>query len=350
MHAGGTCKLCDTTDGVLDLLARNHHEVGELIDDDDDLRQLLRLLILRNLRIIPHGHDLLVVALEITGAALGELLIAIRHLGDRPVQRGGCLLRIGYDRNQQVRDAVVDGELHDLRIDHDHADILRLILEEEGHDQGVDADRLTGAGGTRDEQMRHLRDVGDDGLARDVLTDTERELRLRPLELGTAEHIPEINGRTVLVRHLDADRRLARNRCLDTDIRRSETHLDIVCERHDLRHLHTDLRLQLIARDGRTDGDIRNRDIDAEALQRLLEGQRVLADFLSRIEVLTCRLLQEAQRRDHVWLLRLLFLDDLLLYLRVIRIRRCIFLLLAIELGFDLLFDRLDIGIDHLTV
>ncbi len=198
--------------------------------------------------------------------------------------------------------------------------------------------------------MRHLRDVGDDGLARDVLTDTEGKLRLRSLELGTAEHIPEINGRTVLVRHLDADRRLARDRRLDTDIRRSETHLDIVCERHDLRHLHTDLRLQLIARDGRADGDVRNRDIDAEALQRFLERQRVLADLLSRIEVLTSRLLQEAERRDHVRLLWFLFLEDFLLYLRVIRIRRCIFLLLAIELGLDLLSDRLDIGVDHLTV
>ena len=332
MHTGGTCKLCDTADGILDLLARHHHEVGELIDDDDDLRQLLRLLILRDLRIIAHGHDFLVVALEITGAALSELLIAIRHLGDRPVQRGGCLLRIGHDRNQQVRDAVVDGELHDLRIDHDHADILRLILEEEGHDQGVDADRLTGAGGTRDEQMRHLRDVGDDGLAGDVLTDTERELRLRTLELAAAEHISEVDGRTVLVRHLDADGRLARDRCLDTDIRRGKTHLDIVCERHDLRHLHTDLRLQLIARDGRADRDVRDRDIDAKALQGFLEGQRVLANLLSRIEVLTCRLLQEAERRDHVRLLRLLFLEDLLLDLRIIRIRRCIFLLLTVEL------------------
>src|SRR6266480_2012491 len=38
MDAGGACLLGEPNDGILDVLALAHHEVGELVDDDDDVR------------------------------------------------------------------------------------------------------------------------------------------------------------------------------------------------------------------------------------------------------------------------------------------------------------------------
>ena len=40
MDTGGATKLRDSDDGGLDVLARNHHEVGELVDNDDQIGHL----------------------------------------------------------------------------------------------------------------------------------------------------------------------------------------------------------------------------------------------------------------------------------------------------------------------
>ena len=39
MDAGRRRLLRETLDQEFDLLARGHHQVGELVDDDDDLRE-----------------------------------------------------------------------------------------------------------------------------------------------------------------------------------------------------------------------------------------------------------------------------------------------------------------------
>ena len=44
VHACGTRLLRDAADRVLDFLRRDHHQIGKLVDDDDDLRQHLILL------------------------------------------------------------------------------------------------------------------------------------------------------------------------------------------------------------------------------------------------------------------------------------------------------------------
>ena len=39
MDADGARLLCEADDGVLDRLRRDHHQVGELVDHDEDVRQ-----------------------------------------------------------------------------------------------------------------------------------------------------------------------------------------------------------------------------------------------------------------------------------------------------------------------
>ena len=40
MNADRTSHLSQTRDRFLDLFAADHHQVGEFVDDDDDVRQL----------------------------------------------------------------------------------------------------------------------------------------------------------------------------------------------------------------------------------------------------------------------------------------------------------------------
>ena len=44
VDAGGARLLRQARDQLLDLLADHHHQVGQLVDDDDDVRQVLQRL------------------------------------------------------------------------------------------------------------------------------------------------------------------------------------------------------------------------------------------------------------------------------------------------------------------
>ena len=115
---------------------------------------------------------------DVAHAGLGENGVALLHLIDRPAQREQHLFRIGDDRDDEMRQRVVDLHLDDLRIDHDEAQILRREPVEDAGDDRVDADAFARAGGAGDEPVRHRGEIGDDRLAVDVLAERDRDFRL----------------------------------------------------------------------------------------------------------------------------------------------------------------------------
>ena len=134
VDAGGARLLRQARDQLLDLLADHHHQVGELVDDHHDQRQLLeRLRIFRRQRerigerlagLLGIAH-LLVVAGEVAHAERGHQLVAPLHLRHAPVERGCGLPHVGDHRRQQVRDALVHRQLQHLRVDQDQPHLLR---------------------------------------------------------------------------------------------------------------------------------------------------------------------------------------------------------------------------------
>ncbi len=89
------------------------------------------------------------------------------------------------------------------------------------------------------------------------------------LEFVGFQKIPERDAGLLAVRHLDADRGFARDRGFHVNARRGEIHFDVVGKRRDTGNLHADVRLDLVTRDRRAAGDIRDTDVDAESLQGL---------------------------------------------------------------------------------
>src|SRR5262249_59987798 len=81
---------------------RDHHQVGELVDDHDPVGQLF------------FGRDRAVVALDVADLLGLQRLVALVHLADDPAQPGGGLLRVGDDRREQVRDALVHRQFEPL--------------------------------------------------------------------------------------------------------------------------------------------------------------------------------------------------------------------------------------------
>ena len=288
MDAGGAGLLCEAADGVLDVVRRDHHKVGQLVDDDDDGRHLVL-------------GELRVVGLHIADVVLGKLRVALLHLLHRPVEHGGRLLGLRDDRDHEVRNAVVVGELDHLRVDEDELDLLWLRLEEDARDQRVDADRLTGARGTGDEQMRHLREVCEDGLAADVHAEADGQLRLRLEELLVLEDFAKLHPLELLVRHLDADGCLAGDR-LDAHGCRGEAQREVVGEIRDLADLNARRRLELVARDGRPVTGIDDLRLDMEVLERLLQDVSLVGNLHLERGIVLLRVLREDLRdlRQHV--------------------------------------------------
>ena len=117
VHACRTGFLCQTADRIFHFLGRGHHQVGKLVDNDYDLGHRLQ----RTVRLGSRG----VVVAQIADAVFGEQVIPPLHLLHCPVQRTGSLFRVGDHWDQQVGNALIDGEFDDLRVDQDQLDFFR---------------------------------------------------------------------------------------------------------------------------------------------------------------------------------------------------------------------------------
>ena len=91
VDADGARLLGQAHDRVLDVLALAHHQVGQLVDDDDDVGHAVRRIDAR-----------LVEGPDVARGGAGQAPVAALHLVDRPVQRGLGLLGLGDDRHEQV--------------------------------------------------------------------------------------------------------------------------------------------------------------------------------------------------------------------------------------------------------
>ena len=275
MNARCARQLRQAADRFLDLARGDHHQVGQLVDDDDDLAH--RLLI---------RADRVVVALDVAHAHRLKALVAVLHLHHGPRERRGSLLRVGDDRHQQVRDAVVHRQLDDLRVDQDQPDLPGGGAVDDRVDDRIDAHGLAGARRARDEHVRHLRHVRDDRRAGNALAQRHGRRGFLAHHLRALQHVAQGNRLDLLVRNLDADRRLAGDRRLDAHAVGGHVQRDVVHQVHDARNLHARGRLQLVARDGRAVRDVRQLRLHAEALQRREQLARARLNLRIQVRVL----------------------------------------------------------------
>ena len=240
-HRAG--QLRDARDQVLDLAGGHHHQVGQLVDDDDDVGQ----------RGQPQPGGALVEHDDVARAVRGEELVALLHLLHRPAQRRHRGVGLDHHRDQQVGDVGEVAELHPLGVDEDELQLRGGGLQEEAGEHCVDAHRLAAAGGAGDEQVGHAREVADDGVAAHVGAERHPEAAAHVAEGAAGHHVAQRHQLGRLVGDLDADRRLARDRRLDADRRRQrEGEVGLVAD--DLPHRHADRGLELVLGDRRAAG------------------------------------------------------------------------------------------------
>jgi len=108
------------------------------------------------------------------------------------------------------------------------------------------------AGGAGDQRVRHPGKIGDHRRTADVLAQHQGQRRARLLvDLG-AQHLAKEHRLALLVRDLDADRRLARYHLDDADTDLGQRAREVLGERRDLVHLHARRKLHLEQRDDRS--------------------------------------------------------------------------------------------------
>ncbi len=164
VDAGGARLLGEPDDRVLDVLALAHHQVGQLVDHDDDVGQ-------------PVGGvgAGLVERLDVAGGRAREPAVAVLHLAHGPLERGLGPLGLGDHRHQQVGQPVVARELDPLEVHQDHPGVVGGGVAQQARDQRVDHHALARARGARDQQVGHLGEVDGHRLAGDVAAEGERE-------------------------------------------------------------------------------------------------------------------------------------------------------------------------------
>ena len=282
VDADGARLLREPDDRVLDVLGADHHQVGELVDHDEQVGKL-------RLAALAEGA---VGLRQAARAHLREPLVAALHLGDDVEQDGARLLGARDDRRQQVRDRLVVVELDPLGVDQDHAHLVGARAQEDRGEDRVDAARLARAGRAGDQQVRHAREVGVDGLAVDALAEPDRERARRGRDV--AEDVAEGDEVRAQVRHLDPDRLLAGDRREDADLGRRERVGEVVAQLGDLADLDPGGELELVAGDARAGDRPDDGRLDAEVRQA--EQQR-LGDAPVRLAARARRRVGAAQHR-----------------------------------------------------
>ncbi len=145
MQTRRTGHLCQTLDRCFDILARHQHQVGHLVNDDDDKGQRLhrQFLIFKDRlagfriksglnaarKLFALGGrflDAFVIARDVTHAHLAHGAITVFHFAHRPFQGDDCLVRVGHNRGQKMRDAVIDRQFQHFRVNHDKAAFFGL--------------------------------------------------------------------------------------------------------------------------------------------------------------------------------------------------------------------------------
>ena len=132
---------------LLDVLGRNDHQIRQLVDDHDDVREAPELdllaFFLARLRLEPEGPvagcELLVHPRVVLGdAAHAERrhhLVALLHLAHDAAEGRRRPLRIGDDVGDQVGNALVDRELEQLRVDQQQLQLVRRRAAEHRAEQ-----------------------------------------------------------------------------------------------------------------------------------------------------------------------------------------------------------------------
>ena len=215
VDAHGAGFLCDADDAGLDLFV-GHHQVGEFVDDEDQVRHLLGDaggvgVVFDFQAVFDFVPAQVVVGADVAHAHFSQQLVALVHLGDGPLENLSGFVHLGHHRAHQVGDGFEHTHLDHLGVDQHQLELVGPLGVQETHDDRVHAHALTRAGGAGDEHVGHGVEVLHQGVAAGVFAQEHGQLHLGDCFAVDAHELFKPYALFLGVGHLDADGVFARH-------------------------------------------------------------------------------------------------------------------------------------------
>ena len=201
-----------------------------------------------------------------------QVVVAHVHLAHDPLQSLCGLLGVSNDRGDQVWDALVGGQFHALGVNQDHAHFFRGRTHQHRGDQGVNARGLTSTSGTSDQNVRHLRQVRDDEVALNVLTQRHHHRVVLRRGFLATNHIAELDHIAIDVGDFNTNSGLARNDINDAHIGTLNRIRDVALQGGDFFHLDGRAKFDFVTRDGGATSKAGDLSINTEFIQHTGQG------------------------------------------------------------------------------
>ena len=190
----------------LRILGSQHHQIRQLINNNDNIGQLA-LPLLGLLAIIIHN---------VTRPRLGKRPVTGIHLPQRPLERAHHPLHIHHHGGGQMGDAVITRQLHPFGVYHHQLQLFGAVLEQQTGNNRVHADRFARTRRPRHQHVGHFGQIHRHCVPRHILPQPNGQGGFfgNFLERLRLHHIPQGDQRLLLVGHFDAHIPLARHRSL----------------------------------------------------------------------------------------------------------------------------------------
>ena len=154
-----TSLLRNASDAVFYVASRNHHQVIQLINHNQDVRNAIKTLIsvlfFRQIATVVRS----VVTNDVSETSLNQQVVASLHLFDCPTQRIGSLLWVCYWRREQVWQPRVLRHFNLLWVNQNHLHLIRSRTHQHRRDDAVNRTRLTSTRGTSNQHVWSCRDI-----------------------------------------------------------------------------------------------------------------------------------------------------------------------------------------------
>ena len=144
-----------------------------------------------------------------------------------------------------MRNTVIDRQLQHFRVDQHQPDLIRACLVQQADQHGVHPDRLTGTGGTGNQQVGHFGQIGNHRLTGDVVTECQGQCRFVVVIGFGCEHLAEVHHFPVFVGDFNADVGLAGNDLHDPHADHRQRARQILGQIADLADFYTRVGLDL---------------------------------------------------------------------------------------------------------
>src|SRR5262249_10462783 len=272
MNSHRPSHLCQAGDRFFDVVGVDHHQVGQLVDDNYEIGEWLVF----GVHVVEQSRlaallECAIVLIDVTNAALRQQLQPALHLLGGVAEHVGCNLWIRDDRRDQVRDILIQIKFQTLRINQDHFYVIRAGFVQDRHHERIDEHALASSRRAGNQQVRHGSEIGDADAAVKIAAHRQGQLAGGVQELAGFNGFPQRDRLSIDIRNFDADGGLARN-TFDQNRFRLKGQAQIFGEADDPAVLDAGLGLELKSRHHRAGVDLCDAALNVELKAFFLDG------------------------------------------------------------------------------